>query len=125
VRGVGGASGLGWGLAAMVATAILGAWADLVLDLSPALRLGALATAALAGIALAIISVRRAWRWARPETLARRLDPIAGAHGQIIAGVDLLQDDRAFTPLQAGLAELAVDRAAELTRSVAGARIAP
>ena len=116
VRGVGGASGVGWGLVAIVAVAILGAWTDLVLELSPALRMGALAVALLAGLALAIVTARRAWRWGTPDSLARRLDPVAGARGQIIAGVDLLSDERAFTPIEAGLAGIAVDRAAELAR---------
>ena len=48
--------GVGWGLVAIVAVAILAAWTDLVLELSPALRMGALAVALLAGLALAIVT---------------------------------------------------------------------
>ncbi|MFI5456335.1 MAG: hypothetical protein ACHRXM_12880 [Isosphaerales bacterium] len=125
VRGVGGASGLGWGLVAMGVIALAGAWTDLVLELSPALRVGALATALLAGLALAIARARRAWRRAVPAALARRLDPIAGAQGQIVAGVDLFQDMRVFTPPGAGLAGIAVERAAELASDVPGPRVAP
>ena len=125
VRGIGGVWGLGWGLVAIELTVLAGAWTDLVFELSPALRLAALATALLAGAALAIALAWRSGRQAGAANLARRLDQVAAARGEIVAGGDLLQDSRAFGPLGDGLAGLAVERAAALARGVPGRRVAP
>ncbi len=47
----------------------------------------------------------------RSAVLARRLDHVAAARGEIVAGVDLLEDSRVFEPLATGLAGIAVERA--------------
>jgi len=125
VRGIGIVWGLGWGLVAIQLTILAGAWADLVFELSSVLRSAALATALLAGPALAMIVAWRSGRQAGPADLARRLDGIAAARGEIVAGVDLLQCPRTFGSLGDGLAGIAVERAAELARGVAGFRVAP
>src|SRR5439155_12162056 len=67
----------------------------------------------------------RSGRQAVPADLARRLDQIASARGEIVAGIDLLQDPRVFGPLGDGLAGIAVERAATLARGVPGPRVAP
>src|SRR5271157_1725584 len=122
-RGVGGVSGLGWGLVAMVLTVLSSAWADLVFELSSGLRLAALATALLAGLVLTIAVAWRSRRRAAAAALARRLDQVVAARGEIIAGVDLLQERRTFGPLGDGLAGIAVERAAALARDVPGGRV--
>ena len=125
VRGIAAFSGLGWGSLAAFLTVLCGGWADLVFELSPALRLAALAAAVLLGPALAIFVAWRSGRLAVPSVLARRLDQAGAARGEIIAGVDLLHDSRVFAPPAAGLASIAVERAANLARQVPGARVAP
>ncbi len=125
VRGIAAFSGLGWGSLAAFMTVLCGAWADLVFELSPALRLAALAAAVLLGPALAIFVAWRSGRLAVPSVLAQRLDQAGAAHGEIVAGVDLLHDTRVFVPPAAGLASIAVERAANLARQVPGARVAP
>ena len=125
VRGIAAFSGLGWGSLAAFLTVLCGAWADLVFELSPALRLAALAAAVLLGPALAIFVAWRSGRLAVPSVLARRLDQAGAARGEIVAGVDLLHDSRVFAPPAAGLASIAVERAATLARQVPGARVAP
>jgi len=125
VRGLGGISGLGWGLLAAGLTVLAGAWADLVFELSPPLRLAALAGALLVGPALALVVLWRSGRHASPAVLARRLDQIASARGEIVAGVDLLEDSRSFDPVANGLAAIAVERARALAREVPGPRVVP
>ncbi len=125
VRGLGGVLGLGCGLLAAGLTVLAGAWADLVFELSPALRLAALCAALLVGPALALAVLWRCGRRALPAVLARRLDQIASARGEIVAGVDLLDDSRKFNPLESGLAVMAIERAAALARDVPGSRVAP
>ncbi len=125
VRGIAGASGLGWGLVTAGLVVLAGAWADLVMELSPALRIAAPAVALLVGATLALVATRRAWRQGEPRPLASRLDGIAGARGEIISGADLLLDRRDRTPLGAGLAAIAIGRAADLAQDVPGPRVAP
>jgi hypothetical protein len=125
VRGIGGVWGLGWGLFAILVIALAGAWADLVFELSSSLRLAAPATALLTGLVLAVLVAWRSGRQAAPADLARRLDRIASARGEIVAGVDLLKDPRDFGLLGDGLAGMAVERAATLARGVPAPRVAP
>ena len=117
VWGLGGLSGVGWGFFATGLLALAGAWADLVFELSPGVRLGVLAAAAAAGPALALGVALRSRQRALPAVLARRLDAIAAARGEIVAGVDLLEDTRTFEPVARGLAAIAVERATALARA--------
>ena len=78
-------------------------WADLVFDLSAGVRLGVLAAAAAAGPAPGSGASRRVSRQrALPAVLARRLDAIAAARGEIDAGVDLLDDTRTSSRSRGG-----------------------
>ena len=75
-----------------------------------------------------VLAIFLAWRGARlaiPSVLARRLDQAGAAHGEIVAGVDLLHDTRVFEPTAAGLAAIAVERAANLARGVPEDRRSP
>jgi hypothetical protein len=125
LRGIGGISGLGWGFVVAGIVAITGAWADLILELTPALRLMALAAATLAGAAFAAEALRRASLWARPQALARRLDQLANSQGQIVSGVDLVERPRNLGPLESGLAGIAVEQAAALVSDVPGRLVVP
>ncbi len=125
VREIAGLRGLGWGFFALLLTVLCATWADLVFELSPASRLAALAAALVLGPAMAILLAWRGTRLAIPSLLARRLDQVGAARGEIIAGVDLLHDTRVFEPTAAGLAGIAVERAAALARGVARAQVAP
>ncbi len=124
VRAVGGASGLGWGVFVTGVVALAAAWADLLLELAPWHRRFAIGIAIFAGAAFAIAMWRRSSQRANPRILSRRLDQIAGAEGQIVAGVDLIESPRELGPLETGLAGIAVQRAAELTRNLPGKQIA-
>ena len=125
VRGIAGLSGLAWGALALLLAGLCGVWADLVFELSPASRLTAMGVAVALGPLLAIWFAWRGARRAVPSLLAQRLDQAGSARGEIVAGVDLLHDTRVFEPRSAGLAEIAVERAATLAREVPRARVAP
>ncbi len=125
VQGIAGLSGIAWGSFALLLAGLSGAWADMVFDLSPASRIAALGVAAALGPAIAIWVGWRGARRAVPSLLAQRLDQAGSARGEIVAGVDLLQDDRVFDVPSAGLARIAVERAATLAREVPAARVAP
>ncbi len=123
VRGVGGVSGLGWGLVAMALTVMASAWADLVFELTPTLRLAALASGMLTGLVLSIAVAWRCRLQSRAAALARRLDQVVAARGEIIAGVALLEEHNSFGLLGDGLAGIAVERAMALARVVPGSRV--
>ncbi len=123
------AGGGGWGILLALLILIAAAWLDLMVELSPALRIASLLIAIAATLILLIRSVALAFRHAAPQSLARRLDTAANAHGQILTGVDFtLQSSTASpasAPLSQGLTELAVDRAATLAGSIRPAAAAP
>jgi hypothetical protein len=125
VRGIEATSGLGWAIFVAALVTLAGAWADLVLELTPTLRLMALATACLAGGVAVFAACRRASLGARRPVLARRLDELAGGGGQITSGVDLLEHPRSLGLLESGLAEIAVERAAALVSGLPAYRVAP
>jgi len=126
VRGVqrrlarlGWARGAAWGIAAALATLILGAWIDLAIELSGPIRAGVDVTAliALLAVTIALIAGRR--RAATLQGVAARLDELAKARGQIVTGLDLATAPAAAqSPLTRGLAQIAAGRAAELIRRV-------
>ncbi len=125
VLAVGAGSGLAWGVAGAIACLIAGTWSDLVFELSPALRIGVLAASAGFGLLLFVLIVARAWQAGRSQTLARRLDHVGGTGGQILTGVDLLEDPQSRSPLAGGLAHMAIERAAYLAAKVAPRQAAP
>ncbi len=116
---------VGWGKAAARAgTIILVAmmvfiWADAAVDLPPELRISASVIAASAGLIGLAWVLRDTFRALNRSMLARRLDAHLAAAGQIVTGVDLMDDGTVRMGLGAGLAEMAVrrasDRAAQVT----------
>ena len=126
-----GCSGLFWGATAFVAVLLAALWIDLVLGLSPELRIGAWVVSGAALLVLLGMIVVRAVRLLSDAGLANRLDSAGETGGQIRSGSDLSQSaGRASAyssrpELTNGLAGLAVDRAAELAANVAPGRAAP
>lgn len=116
-----------WALIIGAAVVLLGAWIDLAVELSPALRLAFVLAATAALIAAVAWLVRATFGAGVPLVLARRLDHVADAGGSIVAGVDLLLQPPQGPVLTTGLAQLAISRAAALAervepRSVVSAR---
>ena len=80
----------GWSISAILALVILGAWIDLAVELfrgaASHRRFG---RRMVVGLAVGVSLLMRALRSASLMTLAQRLDKLAGAHGEIVAGLDL------------------------------------
>src|SRR6185312_2920552 len=128
VLAVGMSAGAAWALSGILLLLMLFAWADLALDLPPAIRLTCVWLALVCGVGLLI---RAAWVWLRgstPHALARRMDQATQSGGQILSAVDLLHQytgQAAAPTLSAALAALAVERAAELAARVRAAAAVP
>src|SRR5580765_5789805 len=88
------ACGAGWSIVAAIGVLILWMWLDLMVDLPPAVRMIANATALLAAIYVAGRIGVAALQQIRPIELGKKLDEAAQAHGQILSGVDLSLDTR-------------------------------
>lgn len=117
--------GMAWGLLAGLLLLVLFAWLDLVLELSAGLRVAANVACAAGAIVLGGVLLRVAIRAARPAALVRRMDQVGGTRGQILAGWDLLVGSPSPVALSAGMADIAVKRAAILSRRIEGSRAAP
>ncbi|MDB5305241.1 MAG: smc 7, partial [Phycisphaerales bacterium] len=135
---VGVSASMGWGLALAALLLMLSMWLDLVLDLAPVPRVICGIASAVIGLAMLARLSLSAWRQSAPAAVARRLDQAAGARGQILSGVDLLlrpassgKESVAVARAQggdaltAGLAKLAMDRAATLAAKVPTGAAAP
>src|SRR5215813_1645866 len=109
---------LGWGFLAVVIAVLLGAWADLVLDLAPAFRALWIVSAALLGLAVATRALMRTLQRSSQRELARRVDEVVQGRGQVLSGVDLLLSGSgshtSSSAVASGLALIAIDRAAGL-----------
>ncbi|HJT34809.1 MAG TPA: hypothetical protein VJ783_22470 [Pirellulales bacterium] len=120
------ATGLGWGIACLVGLLIASIWLDLVAELPPPARIITSAVSLAAGLAIGVGILIAAVRHGGFARLARRLDAVGGASGEIVAGFDLSgQQPIATSPLTAGLAQLAVDRAGEAAARVSPSAAAP
>jgi hypothetical protein len=122
--GIAVATGLGRGIAIMIAVLVGWMWLDLVLDFPGAVRAGAAWLSILLGISLAVWAVLSMSGHGTLRALAQRLDEVAGTRGQILAGVDLAQQTHA-SAISSGLAAIAVDRAGALAEKVPTAKAAP
>ena len=120
-----GAAG-GWGLAAMLLALVLFAWLDLILDLPGGVRLALLLAAVAAAVVVVARLVRRAARAGSDGAMAEKLDAAVGGEGQIVSGVALAAAERGGeSTLTAGLAQLAVARAARLVIAIHPEAIVP
>ena len=73
---IGSAAAVAWGVSAAVILLLTAAWMDLLWELSPQWRLGAVCVAALIGCGCVIALVVRARLAGRDNTVARRLDAV-------------------------------------------------
>lgn len=118
-------TGAGWGLVVGMAVLVGCMWVDLALHLPSGLRVSSSGLALAACVLLILWAVRSAAHNVAVLRLARRLDRAASARGQIVSGVDLAATRIHASVLTAGLAELAIGRAADLSASVSPARAVP
>lgn len=116
---VGTATALGWALVTAVLLTVVLVWLDLILELSPELRLALSCAVPAAATALLLATCYAMLRRAAWPVLARRLDIVGSTRGQILSGVDLLLQPVPSSHLSAGLGELAIERAAVLADHVA------
>ncbi len=129
-RSIGAMAGVLWfAFAALVALAIA-AWLDLILELPPPARVAAMIAAALVGAAGFLTVLRATAAGSKRPALARRLDELGATGGQIVAGVYLAMTrlESFVSPqpaLSAGLAQVAVGRAASLARTIPAAQAVP
>jgi hypothetical protein len=125
LRRLGAVAALGYGLVAAALLWLAAAWLDLVWELPPAGRIAASALA-LAGALVGAAWIAARWRGlARSDRLARQLDQAAKADGQIVSGYDLERAaDSHGSPLTAGLANIAIERAARQAAVVAPSQVA-
>ena len=86
---IGSSAAVVWGLVVMVALIMAGVWLDLVWELSPELRIAALAIAVAGAFGLAAILIAVTILAARDVEMARRLDRGGKLGGDILTGWDL------------------------------------
>jgi hypothetical protein len=132
--GIGTATAVVWGLAAVMVLLLLGVWLDLLWEFSPQWRIGTFWAAGIAGAALLAILATATERAARDAAVARRLDCEGGGGGKILTGWELSQEGwarracLAYAPnrsLTASLAGMAVEEAAAAARQVPMGKVAP
>jgi hypothetical protein len=117
--------GLLWSSALALAGLLLVGWLDLLVALSPALRVvGAAAALVLTGT-VALRGAVLARRLARPAAVARDLDRLAGSGGQVAVGLDLTQPRAGLPPLSLALARIAVHRAAVIAAGIRRKQVEP
>ncbi len=127
-RRIGLAVTIGWAIACGAAALLVAAWADLVVDLPGAVRFVCLLVAAGIGIVMLVRLGRFAFAKSSTTEVAKRADAIAGARGQVQAGVDLANADSGKTgavSLSTDLARMAIARAAQIAGAVSPAMITP
>jgi hypothetical protein len=115
-------------MAAALLLVLLCVWLDVAIDLPPLPRILSTLLCGVAGLAILFRLGQRAWQESASGVLARRLDRAGAAAGQILSGIDLLLHPVAATagsPLTAGLAQLAVQRAGRLAAAVDAQKVIP
>jgi len=101
-----------WGVVAVMLAVMIAVWFDLLWDLSAAARVMALQVAALCGAAALFLGAWFGWRASATGRVARALDSAGNTGGEIVAGLNLSGKSGEGSAISAGLAELAVARAA-------------
>ena len=127
---VGSVAGIGWGLAAGLLCLLSGVWLDLIIGISPELRIATLILTALGGLTILAIVIGLFFRSGILSSIASRLDRVAQTGGQIRSGFDLSDKDQPITDsvqpeLTRQLADLAVTKAATLAGSIPSAQAVP
>lgn len=102
------------------------AWLDVLIELSPFLRIVVLIFASLLAVYL---FARLGWKGlglATPTSLARRVDKASANSGQVLAGVDLLVNARGRRSLVThGLVDIAVQRANRVCGNTPRSKVVP
>jgi len=88
---IAGTAGAGWGLLLALAVLLAGVWLDLIVELSPVLRLCIVGGAVVLACGLFIWLAVRSVSHSSASAVARRLDDVASTGGQIVSGVELMQ----------------------------------
>ena len=121
LRSVGLLAAFGWMVLVATIVLLLAVWFDLLWELSATARLVAFAVAGIAALTafvmLAVAVLRRSGR----DRLAAHLDQVGGTGGEIKSGLDLadsLDSNQQNNPLAAGLASLAISKAADRADSI-------
>lgn len=127
---IGGARALSWSVLCAALLVVAAVWIDLAFELPPAYRLGGLLATVAGGIVSLVFFVVAGYRQSARDQLAQQLDRVAGTRGQIRAGIELaeMKLPTSATPdatLSAGLAAMAVERAAALAAAVPRALVIP
>ncbi|MBC7967718.1 MAG: hypothetical protein H7Z17_17530, partial [Fuerstia sp.] len=116
---IGAGSGFVWSCIAFAATIVVWMWADVVLNLSPGLRVAGWGCAMLVLGGLLVQRILAMRRTATAAAVAADLDVLTKSGGQIRSGLDLAESigkrrDQNSSPLTLGLAELAIRNAATM-----------
>ena len=121
LQSVGFVAAFGWMILVATIVLLLAVWFDLLWELSATARMVAFAVAAVLALAafvtLAVLVLRRSGR----DRLAAHLDQVGGTGGEIKSGLDLadsLNSNQQNNPLAAGLASLAISKAADRADSI-------
>ncbi len=127
---IGTTSGMLWSALAFMGTLLLWMWADVVLDLSPRLRIGGWFVALVFTSLLLVRNIRAFRASAASKAVAASLDQLTGSGGQIRAGLDLIEhphygNGQPPSALTTGLADLAIKKATALACSTSGLDTAP
>ncbi|HUE72541.1 MAG TPA: hypothetical protein VMP01_16775 [Pirellulaceae bacterium] len=127
---IGGAQAASWSAFCAALLVVAAVWIDLAFELPPAYRVGGLLAAVAGGLVSLVLVLVAGYVEIARDQLARQLDRVAGTSGQIRAGMDLaeMQVPASATldaALSAGLAAMAVERAAVLAAAVPRALVIP
>lgn len=127
---IGSIAGVGWGLAAGLVCLLSGVWLDLIIGISPELRIATLILTGLGGLTILAAVILMFLRSGIPALLANRLDTVAATGGQIRSGFDLSDKTHQLShsvrpELTRQLADLAVTKAARLAGSIPSEQAVP
>ncbi len=112
-------SAIVWGLLCACVVLLAAMWLDLVIELSPAIRMASGAAAVVGASILLARLLRMSMRIANPAAIAGRLDSAASARGEIVSGIDLaLHPADGSAALTVGLSAIAVNRAAQMVAGI-------
>lgn len=113
------------GAALTLLSLLIGVWLDLMFELSPLLRVVAVAASALVLPSALCVGVSGLARRRRPLEIARRLDLAGNARGVIVSGADLHYDTPVTGSLSTALARLAVGDSAQRATRVSPSAAVP
>ena len=112
------ASAACWAAIGFVLVVVTGMWIDLLWECSTATRIAVWILAAAAALVLFASRMLAMVQHAQAQALARRIDQAGRTGGEVLAGLELDHGRPEWSPLTAGMAQLAVGRAARLAGQV-------